>query len=174
MANPTVRRLRWDPARGRLVIGGIRYVLVRPETLVGAQKAVEGVLGERAGPALAAGGVAGGGASARRYREAIGRGGEDLVRRFCRTGGQIGWGRLEPVSLDEPQGRLVVEVEGSPFAEAYGRSSRPVCHLLRGVLAGLGRTVFGAEAETEETACAARGDPRCRFEVTRLEGGRKE
>ena len=36
------------------------YILIRPETLVGVQKAIEAALGARAGDCLAAGGRAGG------------------------------------------------------------------------------------------------------------------
>jgi hypothetical protein len=46
--------------RGGRTLGGARYLLIRPETLVGLQKAVEGALGERAAACITAGGRAGG------------------------------------------------------------------------------------------------------------------
>ena len=48
---------------GGLTYRGSRYLLVRPETLVALQKAVEAALGERAPACLVAGGRSGGGAA---------------------------------------------------------------------------------------------------------------
>jgi len=48
-----------DDGAGRLARGASRYLLVRPETLVALQKAVELALGERAAACLVAGGAGG-------------------------------------------------------------------------------------------------------------------
>jgi V4R domain len=118
--------------RGRLVLGGARYLLIRPETLVGLQKAVEGALGERAAACIAAGGRAGGAKAA---------------------------SSLERLTATE----LAVSVRGSAVAEAYGPSTAPVCHLIRGVLESLAAATFGRPSTVVETACAAMGAPACRF-----------
>ena len=78
-------------------------------------------------------------------------------------GGRIGWGAfaLERFTRDE----LVVTVSDSPFAAAYGPAGGPVCHLTRGVLERLAELAFGGPAAVRETACAAAGAPRCRFEA---------
>jgi predicted hydrocarbon binding protein len=55
-----------------------------------------------------------------------------------------------------------VEVEASAFAETWGASPTPVCHFLRGVMAGIGAVVYGA-ARAKETACLATGAKACRF-----------
>jgi predicted hydrocarbon binding protein len=75
----------------------------------------------------------------------------------------LGWGRfaLERLTGD----RLVVTVERSPFAEAYGPSATPVCHLTRGVLESLAAVILGGSPRVVETACASMGDARCRFEL---------
>jgi predicted hydrocarbon binding protein len=77
-------------------------------------------------------------------------------------GAVLGWGRfaVEALAAD----RLVVTVERSPFAEAYGPSATPVCHITRGVLESLAAVTLGGAPRMVETACAAMGDPRCRFE----------
>src|SRR5207245_2937575 len=80
---------------------------------------------------------------------------------------EIGWGdfaleRLTPTELN-------VSVGDSPFARVYGRAGAPVCHLTRGVLQTLASTVLEAPVAVEETACAAVGAERCRFE-TRADG----
>jgi predicted hydrocarbon binding protein len=143
--------------RGGLTLGGSRYLLIRPETLVGLQKAMEGALGGRAAACLTAGGRAGG---ARATASPDGTA-EERVGRLLRIGGEIGWGEfaLERLTATE----LAVSVRHSPVAEAYGPSVVPVCHLIRGVLEALAVTTFGQPRTVVETACVAMGAPACRF-----------
>jgi hypothetical protein len=96
------------------------YILIRPETLVGVQKAMEAALGARAGECLAAGGrVGGAAATAALEGDATMR-----ARRLLSAGREIGWGEfaLERLTADT----LVVTVAGSPFARAYGAAAAPV------------------------------------------------
>jgi predicted hydrocarbon binding protein len=148
-----------DDGAGALTIGGARYVLIRPETLAALQKAVEAALGERAADCLVAGGREGG------ARATAGLAGtaEERVRRLVTMGGAIGWGRfaLERFGADG----FVVTVERSPFAEAYGASEVPVCHLTRGVLESLATRTLGRPARVIESQCAATGADHCRFEA---------
>lgn len=167
MKNDVLQGLEWDADRGRLTFNQVRYLLIRPETLIGFQKAAEAELGERAGALLYAGGFTGGSLSSYRYKEVFGYSDREIVTFMCRMGGQIGWGRFELLELNLTTGSLIVQVHGSPFAEAYGTADHGVCHFIRGVLAGLGTTIFGAEVKATETHCAAMGDPHCQFTVVR-------
>src|SRR5262249_16353529 len=115
--------------RGGLTLGGARYLLIRPETLVGLQKAGEGVLGERAAGGGRGGGGRGGGARATASLDGTA---EERVARLLRIGGEIGWGEFALERLAEAE--LVVSVRHSAVAESYGPASAPVCHLIRGVL----------------------------------------
>jgi predicted hydrocarbon binding protein len=134
------------------------YILIRPETLVGVQKAIEAALGARAADCLVAGGRAGGvKATAALEGDPTGR-----AHRLLSAGREIGWGdfaleRLTPTAL-------VVTVAGSPFARAYGVAAAPVCHLTRGVLEALAAALLERPASMVETACMAMGADRCRFE----------
>jgi predicted hydrocarbon binding protein len=135
------------------------YILIRPETLTALQKAVEAALGPAAAECVAAGGRAGGA----RATAALRGGAEERVERLLAQGAAIGWGnfrleRLTPTSL-------AVSVAGSPFARAYGGASAPVCHLTRGVLDVLASCVLERRVRVSETACAAVGAVRCRFET---------
>ena len=163
--NEILQGLEWNPDGGRLTFNQVRYLLIRPETLVDFQKAVEAELGERAGEMIFAGGFTGGSLSSRRYKEIFGYSDAETVEFMCRMGGQIGWGRFELEKLDAEAGRLVVQVQDSPFAEAYGPAEHGVCHFIRGVMAGLGAGIFDAEVEAVETRCAASGDAHCRFDI---------
>lgn len=141
-------------------------MLIRPETIIEFQRAVEEAVGHDAcAKMMMAGGIAGGSRSSQRYRALSGGGGEDIVRFMCWIGGELGWGDFHLKALDDESGKLIVEVADSAFAEAYGRSERSVCHLIRGVLAGLGKQVFGGDVRATEEACLAKGDARCRFEI---------
>lgn len=168
MTNEIVANLEWDPAEGRLSFKEVRYLLIRPETLVDFQKAAEAALGEQAGQLVYEGGFTGGALSSRRYKAEFGYSDEEIVDFMCTMGGQIGWGHFELIELDADAGRLVVRVEDSPFAEAYGEADTGVCHFIRGVMGGMGAGLFDAEVEAMETACGAMGDPACRFRVNAL------
>jgi predicted hydrocarbon binding protein len=148
-----------DDGAGALTIGGARYLLIRPETLAALHKAMETVLGWDAAECLAAGGRAGGG----RATASLPGDAEARVHRLVEMGAALGWGRfaLERLTPD----RLVVTVRRSPFAEAYGPSATPVCHLTRGVLEALAAATFGGRFRVIETACLSMGAAQCRFEA---------
>ena len=150
-----------DDEAGTLSIGGARYLLIRPETLAVLQKTAEAALGPRAAECFVAGGRAGGG----RASASLSGSGEDKVRRLMETGGAIGWGAftLERLTAET----MVVVVRRSPFAEAYGPSPTPVCHLIRGVLEALAAATLAGAPSVVETACAAVGADACRFETRR-------
>lgn len=144
---------------GALTLNGARYLLIRPETLAAMQKAVESALGPRAAECLVAGGRAGGA----RATAALAGTTEERARGLAAMGGAIGWGQfaLERLAANG----MVVTVRRSPFAEAYGPSTAPVCHLTRGVLESLATAVLGRPARVVESACAAMGATECRFEA---------
>jgi predicted hydrocarbon binding protein len=151
-----------DDGAGALSIGGARYLLVRPETLTALQKALEAALGWEAAEYLATGGRAGGA----RATASLPGDREARVQRLVEMGAVLGWGRFAVEALTAD--RLVVTVERSPFAEAYGPSATPVCHITRGVLESLAAATLGGTPRIVETACAAMGNPRCRFEVSSI------
>lgn len=177
--NSVLDGLEYEASSGRLSYQGVRYLLIRPETLVAFQLAVEAEVGpEKCAELMQAGGFTGGALSARRYRDAFGYADREIAEFMCRMGGEIGWGHFTLVRLDVAAREMIVEVVGSPFAEAYKllashpsppphgeRGQGGVCHFIRGVLAGLGAGLFGGEVASAETTCQARGDPLCRFEV---------
>ena len=148
-----------DDGRGGLSIGGARYLLIRPETLAALQKALEAALGWEAAEYLATGGRAGGA----RATASLPGDREAREQRLVERGAALGWGRFAVEALTAE--RLVITVERSPFAEAYGPSATPVCHITRGVLESLAAATLSGSPRMVETACAAIGDPRCRFEA---------
>ena len=163
MENPILEALEFNEENGAISFKGVRYLLLRPETLVEFQKGLEERLGEEAQEILYRGGFSGGRLSTEKYRETFGYGDEGILQFMVTMGGQIGWGNftLEEFSLEAK--RLIVTVTGSPFAVAYGKSKGPVCHMIRGVMAGMGYALFGEDVAAVELHCLAKGDEVCRF-----------
>ncbi len=165
--NSFLSDLVYHPDEGGLRFKGVRYLLIRPETLSSFQKALEAEVGlERAGKILYAGGFTGGQLSGRKYKHTFGLSDQEAVAFMCRMGSEIGWGNFNLVELDTETHHMVVEVTGSPFAIAYGEGADSgVCHLIQGVLGGLGEGIFGMPVRAQENLCVAVGDDRCRFEI---------
>ncbi len=84
---------------------------------------------------------------------------------MAKMGTEIGWGKFTVSSFEVGKRELVLTVESSPFAAAYGKAERGVCHLIRGVFGGLASGVFGCEVESRESECLAMGHARCKFVI---------
>jgi len=165
MENRILKDLIFNPEKGGLFYQEVRYLLVRPETLVAFQKEAEKEIGEKASNILYQSGFHGGTLSSKKYRDVFGLSNEEIIRFMMEMGPQIGWGRFELERFDGNHRILMVRVYHSPFAEGYGPSSKPVCHMIRGVLGGMASSVFGKEIESKEISCLAKGDGYCRFEI---------
>jgi len=166
MANSILDNLEYDEREGTIAYKGVRYMLIRPDTVVEFQKAVENVLGDRTAEMMMAGGDAGGSRSAQRYKDEFHYSDQEIVDFMCNMGREIGWGDFQVEEFDLENKRLVVLVRKSAFADAYGPAEEGVCHMIRGVMAGMAAGVFGAQARSEETHCRAKGDAQCRFVVS--------
>lgn len=163
MENSILDNLEYDADEGRISFKNVRYMVIRPDTVVDFQKAVEAEVGERVAEMMMAGGYTGGSLSSRRYKELFNYSDEEIVAFMCRMGGEIGWGRFEVEKFDKAGKELVIIVKNSPFAEAYGTADEGVCHIIRGVMAGMAAGIFGSDVNSEETLCVAKGDALCRF-----------
>ena len=165
MENSILSDLKFDAARGALLYNDVRYLLIRPETLIAFQKAAEEKLGAGADELLYVGGFTGGTLSAKKYREAFGWTDMQSVEFMAKMGTEIGWGKMQIVAFDIAKRELVLVVEDSPFGAAYGNAERGVCHLIRGVFAGLASGIFDCKVESREEECLATGHARCRFVI---------
>jgi predicted hydrocarbon binding protein len=163
--NPILDELVYDQSSGSLRYKGVRYLLIRPETITGFQKALAESCGKDAEGGLFEGGYTGGTLSAKKYRDIHNFSAPEIIEFMMNMGNQIGWGNFSLVRYDPTDKHLCVAVKHSPFAQAYGQSSQSVCHLIRGVLAGMASVLFGADCAAEETECRAKGDAYCRFVI---------
>ena len=67
--NSIIDELVYDPASGALTYKDVRYVVIRPETIVGFQKTIEKHSRKGAQDALFQGGYQGGYLSAKKFKE---------------------------------------------------------------------------------------------------------
>jgi hypothetical protein len=151
------------PEPGRLQVGPNRYLLMPPETLAELQKGVEDRLGPRAPEYLYAAGATWAQAQARRLQAATAEDGVELARLVCQQATELGWGAWRLDAFQPAEKGLAVRVHGSPFAQAYGPSDQPVCHLVAGAVSGLAEFLFRAPAPCVEQGCLARAEPGCVF-----------
>jgi predicted hydrocarbon binding protein len=167
--NDILDGIEFDADSGSLKFKDVRYLLVRPETVMGFFKAVFDELGAQAGELAFSGGYTGGAASTSAYKEKFNLSNEEILEYMCNMGTQLGWGRFNIEYHSEK--RLEISVRNSPYAHQDAISDEDQngsCHFIRGVLAGLGRTVLGSEVEATEPECEARGDGCCMFVIDKV------
>jgi len=160
-----LQQMDFSPETGSLHFNGVRYMVVRPETLCSVQKLAEEEFGESGANILFKSGRVGGKLSTERYRDLFSLSDLEAVNYMCEMGAQIGWGKFRLERFDPDSGKIVVTVHHSPFAEAYGASEKAVCHFIRGIVSGMAEAVFGRPTDVVETECSACDDAHCTFET---------
>lgn len=156
-------RLRFDADQGEYRDGDIRYMMIRPDALMGLiAELPEAVRGE-ALEAFARSIHRFGGRSARAYQAMGAADATALLHTIETTAPQLGWGTWALTRSDDG---LALSVHNSPFAAGAGRGPHAVCAPIRGMLTAVGELVMGTQVRVAETACAATGAPCCRFAVT--------
>jgi predicted hydrocarbon binding protein len=156
-------RLAFDAPLGEYRDGAIRYMMIRPDALMGLLHELPTELHAQVLEAFARSITRQGGRSAQSYRDAGAVDGPALVETIAKTAPQLGWGiwdlRITSAGLD-------LSVTNSPFAAGFGPSPHPVCHPIIGMLTAVGRMVLGGDVQVTETSCASvTKDAPCRFEV---------
>ncbi len=164
------RLISVDPENGVLRLVDTRFTVFRPIVLVNIQKQLEQTIGAStkgflylAGEKSAESGLDVPAALAGK-RKAVAHT-LDSFKWLTDALALMGYGRFEVRLFDREEDRFVVALANSPFAEAYGASTKPVCHLVAGFLAGIGKRLLSQELLCEETACKAQGKDRCEFEL---------
>jgi uncharacterized protein len=154
-------RLAFDEAQGALMDQTRRYLLIRPEALMGIFRRLPEPARIEALEALAESIVEQGSDSARAYAAMEG-GGAALARTVAATAPQLGWGRW---SFELEPDLIRLEVRNSPFAAGFGSSASPICHPILGMVRAVTTLIFGREADASEISCVACGAETCRFEA---------
>jgi predicted hydrocarbon binding protein len=155
------QRLRWTPD-GAVHDGPRRYLLMRPDVLMGLLRRLPDEARAQALAAFADSVADNGVDSIRAYFRQVGEDPSALLATTVAAAADLGWGawRFEP-----GRARLGLVVEGSPFAAGHGPAGGPVCAPIAGMLRAVASVSVGIDVDVTETACVACGAPRCAFEA---------
>ncbi len=161
MASSFRERLTLDPDAGAWFDQTRRYMLIRPEALMGIFRRLPEAERAMALTALQDSVFEQGSDSARAYR-AMGGTGEALLGVIQESAPELGWGRWR---FSRGGDILRLEVKNSPFAAGFGPSSTPVCAAITGMVRAVSTLVFERPTIARETHCASMGHDLCRFEA---------
>jgi predicted hydrocarbon binding protein len=150
--NSIIDQLMYDSASGALTYRDVRYLLIRPETIVGFQKTIEKHSRAGAQEALFQGGYQGGYLSAKRYKEMQNLSDSETISFMMTMGAEIGWGNFQLIEYDFEIRKLQIRVKNSAFAEA------------------LATVLFARNCIASETECLAKGDTHCVFSISEKSG----
>jgi len=95
--------------------------------------------------------------------------GGQILDEYLRVASVRGWGRFTVVKADLEIGEFIIQMQSS-IVEEFAPGSGKVCHIWRGIFAGIVQTALESldktgTLESEETRCMADGDPYCEIRV---------
>jgi len=162
-------RLIRDVERGEQRDGNIRYMMLRPDVLMGTFTELPAAHRKAALDALFRSALANGGKSVRAYQDGGSNDPFTLMETMKTTAAQLGWGVWE-FSYSEDGERLDLEVINSPFASGFGVSELPVCHAIKGLFQAMGPVVLGTNISVEESQCTSQNISlnRCIFSMNKF------
>jgi hypothetical protein len=149
---------------GEIREAGIRYILMRPDVLMGVAHELAGDASDRFLKALEISAFKNVQDSFRRYQASTPLSGTAFLQNAFAVAARLGWGSWSFASASEAP--LLIDVANSPFAAAYGKHGQPVCAPIAGVLRAAALSAFGEAAQVTERSCAVQGARCCRFEIS--------
>ncbi len=161
MAETFLKRLTVDATSGAWFDQTRRYMLIRPEALMGIFKRLPPPEQCIALAALEASIFEQGSDSARAYR-AMGGEGDALMAVVAASAPELGWGTW---AFAKDNRALRLTVRNSPFAAGFGPSAVPVCAAITGMLRAVSTLVLDAQTQARELQCASMGGEDCIFEA---------
>ena len=95
--------------------------------------------------------------------------GVQILDEYLRIASVRGWGRFQLVKADVEGGEFVIQIQSS-IAEEFQPGEGKVCHIWRGIFAGVVKSVLESLEKTgtlksEEIKCLADGDSFCEIQV---------
>ncbi len=160
---PSPLPFEFDEISGDVSDGSIRYLLMRPDVLMGMFAKLEGDELINALSALEQSTRENGRASMLEYRKLNFGSQDEALRFFCQSAARLGWGRFDYEW--NAAGLPVFKVANSPFVAGYGASDIGVCAPISGILGAFLQVFFDESMSVREVECAAQGGDDCRFEV---------
>jgi predicted hydrocarbon binding protein len=158
------KRLVFDHEAGEIRDADRRYMLMRPDVLMGALARLDAPDLARVLQALADSAAENGGKSVHAYFTDASPTDEQFFEIIRSTAAALGWGQW---AFESATGSVRLTVHNSPFAAGFGSCAQPVCAPISGVLRSVVESVVHGPVLVTETACAAQGAAACRFVATR-------
>lgn len=159
-----------NDGRGAILDGSTRYVLMRPDVLMGTVKHLPTEMADSFFAAFEQSAFVNARASFQLYKDSGQFGSADFLEASADVANSLGWGRW---SIERSEnGVSKVQVENSPFAAGHGSAERVVCSPISGILRAIALVGYGQEMSVRETCCAAQGAEHCSFEITKMNGDR--
>lgn len=161
LAEPLAQRLAFDLVRGEVRDQDRRYLMMRPDVLMGMLRRLDDGTRDLALAAFADATAEYGKRSILAYLESLPGAAGELLDLICQTSPALGWGRWDFERIEDG---LVLNVFNSPFAAGYGAATQPVCAPVSGMFGTVAEIVLARPVQVEETTCAAmHGHAICRF-----------
>ena len=147
--------------------GAIRYLMMRPDALMGMFARLSPAAMTEALAALTASLAENGGKSVKAYRESGAVDPQAMMQVIAATSAELGWGLWS--FAGQGGDAIEVTVVNSPFAEGIGRAEVPVCAAISGILTAIGPLLLGCDAVrvTEVSCHAVDAGGACRFVISR-------
>jgi predicted hydrocarbon binding protein len=160
--NNLLECLEYHEESGEIQIGGTDWILMAGPFFRDLVGGIEGILGSGAAVVwLEAGKKAGRNFSEALLREA--KKPEEIPNLMETFFTNAGWGRIR-TKIDFDKKEAVVTIRNSATSRKT-ESKEPVCHIIRGYIAGVCDVIFGELMECFETKCSAKGDSLCEFRI---------
>ncbi len=167
-------RLRHDLNQGAIYDADRRYLMMRPDVLMGFLHRVPEDHRNTLLQAMADSVAENGGRSAQVYFESLDGNAAAFLQTMVSSSADLGWGSWQfhadaelqvAVNPEHLQQGFWLKVEHSPFAHGHGPSEVPVCAPIQGMLRAVGRLLVDEGATVTETQCAAQGHDHCTFHL---------
>lgn len=155
-------RLTLEAESGTLSQLGIRYVLMRPDVIMGALNHLESPA--TVVEAMKKSAFENARGSFSRYIETGFSDGVDPIEHACRMAGQLGWGEWRVTR--RAAASYAVSVSNSPFIAGVEVRDVKLCGWIAGVLKAAAAASFGEHVEADEIGCACMGASHCEFEIS--------
>lgn len=159
-----VRDLKFEKGELTIANGSERYILIPLRAYGALYDSIEEIVGDAVSGVLYAAGKSIGRGLAeeikRRMDERKVSGLEELARDAVKLLEELGFGKVELVE-SRPE-KFIVRMYSSATS-VHARKGKAVCHLERGMLAGIAEDIMGKHYVAREVKCRAKGDPYCEF-----------
>lgn len=152
-----------DQSAGEIREGDIRYLMMRPDVLMGTLRYLDDCLRLQVLEAMTKSAYVYGRQSISAYRNRAQLSSDNLLFTVFQMASQLGWGSWRYFASEN--GKSTVTVINSPFSTGFGSSSVPVCAPISGILGALFAETHGAKVSLFECKCASQGHGVCEFEI---------